>query len=382
MKDLKCFNKVTNSNGKTVATVYLYDEIGFDGITAANFSKELKEINPDVLNVRINSIGGSVIDGFGIFSMLTDFKKKGGELNTFNDGLAASTAGFLLVSANPENIHSKDYALLMIHGTSFDTIENTFQNAILKIFKERTGMDVSNLMNNGKDNFFTAKEAADFGFFPHSNIEKTGVEVGMPENLNLLEVANKFKNIDNSNNFKPLKMKKVIALLSLQEGASEEIVANAVKNALDKASTAENSLTEAQNKITEKDVKIQELQTQVTASNKAVATSLVENAIKDGKFAPKDEAEKTKLVEQALKDVEGFKNMVSLMPTKAANILDGTQAGNEGTSTILERVKNRTFRQLEREDSALLAEIKNSAKAEYAKLYNEQYKTNKTEADF
>lgn len=403
MKDFKFIQNIDKSNN--FAEMYLYDEIGFEGINGRQFAYELKwleeyhEPKLDEIKVRINSVGGSVMDGFSIFSSIFNANKSGRvEVNTYGDGVAASIAGLILMAG--KKIYMKDYARLMLHGVSFVNEDGTpaqgltekdvqalsvFKDMIKQVFVNNTDIpeeQIEELLSNGKDNWFTAEEAAKAGFIPMENIENTGLELGLPVENDAIIIANKAQKIINKNNFKPLQMKKVIALLGLQEGANEAIVANAVQVALDKSKTAETALTEAQNKITEKDAKIQELQTQVEASNKSVANSIVEAAIKDGKFAPKDDAEKQNLVNQALKDVEGFKTMVALMPTKAANIIDQTQAGNEGASTLIERIKNRSFRQLEREDSALLAEIKNSAKGEYVKLYNAQYNTNKTEADF
>jgi hypothetical protein len=44
--------------------------------------------------------------------------------------------------------------------------------------------------------------------------------------------------------------------------------------------------------------------------------------------------------------------------------------------------ETRTFRQLEREAPSVLNAMKSENKAAYVALYNTEYKTNKTEADF
>lgn len=384
MKKINYVEQVTNSKGVKVATMHLYKPIGGDGINASDFAENIQTLNVDRLNVRINSGGGGVVEGLGILSAMINFKDQGGELHTYNDGVAASTAGWLLLAAEPKNIHSKDYSLLMLHGVSGDTPNNNFQKAIQKIFKNRSGLDVSSLLSNGEDNFFDASEAANFGFFPIDNIENTGVKLDVPENFTIIDVMNEAQNVIKCNNInsKPLKMKKVINLLGLQEGANEDLVTSAVENAIKNYNTTSTALDEANNAIVEKDATIAELNAKVEASNKLVATGDIQTAIKEGKLNPKSEAETESLVNQALKDPAGFKNMLSMIPIKAANIMDQTQAGKESPSTLVEQIKNRSFRQLEKEDSSLLADIKNSAKSEYVKLYNKQYNTNKTEADF
>jgi hypothetical protein len=49
----------------STAEVLILDEIGFWGITAADFTAEVNALDVDTLDVRINSPGGSVYDGIG-----------------------------------------------------------------------------------------------------------------------------------------------------------------------------------------------------------------------------------------------------------------------------------------------------------------------------
>ena len=362
--------------------MHVYTHIGAGGINASDFASEIKNLKVDRLNVRINTIGGGVVDGFGIFSAMLNFKESGGELHTYNDGLAASTGGWLLLAADPQNIHSKDYALLMLHGVKNDVKGGLFEKSIQKIFKNRSGVNVSDLMTNGADNFFDAIEASNRGFFPVENIENTGLEIDIPENLSLLEISNKIQNISKKNNLKPLQMKTVINLLKLQEGASEEVVAAAVQNALKLAKDNADALVIAENKVTAADAKVLELQGKVNEAVKNSANTYVDAQIKEGKFTPKDDAEKTALVNQYVANPEGFKTMVSMMPTKAANVLNQLQTGGEGAESIIEKIANRSLREIEKADPKFLTQIKNEAKGDFVKLWNKQYGTQKTEADF
>lgn len=397
-------NKQENAN---FVEMFIYNEIGFDGVDGAQFAHELRylaqflEPKPKEIKIRINSVGGSVIDAFSIFSAIYNTNQAGEvEVNTYNDGVAASAAGFILMAG--KNIYAKDYSRLMLHGVSFlneDGTENTsvsdndkqaltvFKDMIKQVFINNTSVDegqLEDLLSNNKDNWFSAKEAAIAGFIQEKNIENTGLKLDLPAKHNALIVANMAQKIikNNSTNLKPLQMKTVINLLKLQEGASEEVIANAVNAALTKAKDSSDALLLAENKITEKDATILELQTKVKAANKATAISFVENAIKEGKFTPKDETEKDALVAQAEANPEGFKTMVNMMPTKAANILDQTKKGGEGVETLIGRIANRSLREIEKAEPSLLVELKNNAKGEFVKLWNAQYGTEKTEADF
>lgn len=407
---MNAFKYISNiDKNKDFAEMFIYDEIGYNpntgmGISGRQFAYELKWLadyhEPPLkkIKVRLNTGGGSVMDGFSIFSAIHNINKEGNlDVDTYNDGVAASIGGLILMAG--KNRFAKDYSRLMLHGVSIldkdgnartdispkelEAMSN-FKDMIKQVFVNNTGIpdyQIEDLLTNEKDNWFTAKEAANAGFFPTSNIENTGLELGLPVENDAFVIANKAQKIIN-NNYKPLEMRKVIALLNLQDGANEEVVANAVQNALTQAQETKTALTQAQNKAQEQEQEIQRLKTQVEASNKAVATGLVENAIKEGKFTPKDEAEKQSLISNALKDPEAFGNMVNMMPVKAANIINGTQIGKENTDSLISRINNRGLRELEKNDPSLLTELKNSAKDEYVKLYNKQYGTNKTVADF
>lgn len=397
------FKYITEVNNKQkFAEMHLYDEISDEKVNGRHFASELNYLldyeNFKEIRVRINSVGGSVMHAFSIFSAIINANKRTGvNVNTYNDGVAASSAGFILMAG--AKVYVKDYSRLMLHGVSIpDSAELTesdkaaldnFEQMIISVFHKKTGVPESyfkDLLGNGKDNWFNAEEGAKAGFYDKKNIENTGFEIDLPEDLSLAAsmVANKAKKIMNINKDKPLQMKKIISALKLQEGSSEEVVLAAVQNAIAEASRSKTALEEAENKLTKKDAEIEALKKDSEKAVQDSALSIVENAIKEGKFAPKDEDEKSKLVETATKDLESFKNMISLMPTKAANIYDGGKNGNSGEEAtgLLEKVKNRSFRTLEKEEPKLLNEIKNSFKSEYVKLYNKEYGTEKTEADF
>lgn len=384
MNKFKYINQVSNKAGKKVVDMHLYDNIGFGGIKGIDFANEMKAQNADRVNVRICSKGGDVIEGFAILSAMLNFKNAGGELHTYNDGVAASTAGWLLQAADPNNIHSKDYAILMLHGVSNDTNDGKFQKAIAKIFKNRSGIDVNELMTNGQDNFFDTDEAIAKGFLIESNVENTGNT--LPKSNDLLLIANAaneiISNNSNINIKKPLKMKRIANLLNLQEGSTEEVIANAISKTIADAEKQAKKLTEVQNTLKEKNTLVEKLQKQVKASNDLTATNLVEGAIKDGRLAPATEEDKKELINSAKSDLGAFEKMLKMIPVKASNIISNTKIGEEGKKSLIAKIDNRGLRQLEREDSGLLAEVKKNDKETYVNLYNEQYGTAKTIADF
>lgn len=405
MRDFKYISN--NIVGEDFVEMFLYSEIGFGGVDGRQFAHELNylvnyhEPRPKEIKVRINSVGGSAMDGFSIFSAIYNANKDGKvKVNTYGDGVAASIAGVILLAG--AEIFVKDYSRLMLHGVSLLNADGSevsnisdndkeamlaFKGMIKTAFVNNTTVDkeyIEELLTNGRDNWFTATEAAKLGFFKEENIEKTGFEIDLPVDKGAKAIANLAQKIivNNNKTLKQFKMKKVINLLELHDGASEEVIANAVSLALKNAQTSADALATAKNQLTEKDGVILELQSKIDVANKATALAFVENAIKDGKFTPANETEKTTLVNKAVENIESFKTMVNMMPTKGANVINQLQADGDAEKTLIEKVANRSFRKLEREDASLLKQVKNEAKGLFVKLYNAEYNTQKTEADF
>ena len=94
------------------AEISIYDEIGYWGITAKSFSKDLKALGNNLkqINLHIHSPGGDVFDGIAIYNLL---KNHPANVTVYIDGLAASMASVIAMAGNevimPEN------AMIMIH---------------------------------------------------------------------------------------------------------------------------------------------------------------------------------------------------------------------------------------------------------------------------
>jgi ATP-dependent protease ClpP protease subunit len=88
---------ITNTGG-TAADVYLYDEIGWYGLTAADFAAELNALGTITqINLHVNSPGGDVFDGVAIYNTL---RRHPASVTTYVDGLAASAASFIAMAGD------------------------------------------------------------------------------------------------------------------------------------------------------------------------------------------------------------------------------------------------------------------------------------------
>lgn len=140
------------------ATVYLYGTIGDDwwseddSNTAKRFAQTLDELSPKPLDIRIDSCGGDVYEGFGIASAIQRYE---GQTTAYIDGVAASAASYIAVMA--DKVVMCDFAQVMIHdarawacGNSTELMEtaarlDSVDATIAGIIAARSGMDVDDV---------------------------------------------------------------------------------------------------------------------------------------------------------------------------------------------------------------------------------------------
>ncbi len=165
---------MTAAEGETSAEISIYDAIGSFDVNAKQFVDELKEINADTINLRINSPGGSVIDGNAMFNALQRHPAK---VITHIDGLAASMASVIAMAG--DEVHMADNALLMIHNpwtfsmgdadelrADADLLDKMSASILSSYGRSQYEVDeLKNLMD--EETWFTAQEAFDAGFVDH-----------------------------------------------------------------------------------------------------------------------------------------------------------------------------------------------------------------------
>lgn len=156
----------------TVAEIDLYDEIGFWGITANDFKKQLRGITAEIIRLNINSPGGDVFDGIAMYNDLVDHPARI-EVNV--TGLAASAASLIAMSG--DRVVMAANAFMMIHNAWGLTIGDRndhrevadllekIDGALAGTYADRTGLAtsaISQMMD--KDTWLTAEEAIEQGF--------------------------------------------------------------------------------------------------------------------------------------------------------------------------------------------------------------------------
>lgn len=163
------------------AEILLYEEIGeYWGVGAKQFAQDIEALGNGIkhFDFRINSNGGGVFDATAMYNFFLAHKRKlKASLDVFVDGIAASSASFLAMVADPGRLHMAENAWMMIHdpwslaiGTATemrkeadlldgvrDTIADTYQ-------KRATISRDETIALMADETWLTAQEAVDIGF--------------------------------------------------------------------------------------------------------------------------------------------------------------------------------------------------------------------------
>ena len=159
-----------SDNGE--ATIHLYDEVGAFGAGSKEFLSDLAKLDGQHIHLRINSPGGSVVEGTAIYNAL---RRHQGGLTVHIDALAASMASVIAMAGAP--VYIADNALLMIHNPwtvsagdadqlrreadLLDKLKSTLVNA----YTRKTGMETEKVRAMmDEETWLDAVEAVALGF--------------------------------------------------------------------------------------------------------------------------------------------------------------------------------------------------------------------------
>lgn len=166
---------MAKANGKK-GEIHIYGDIGGwfgDGMTTKSFQDEVAALGGlDELDLYINSGGGSIVDGLGIYNVLRRMKAK---KTAYIDYLAASIASVIPMAC--DEIRIAGNGRVMIHrasGGAFGNVDEMraaadtllgFEEDIVKTYVARTKMDpekIREMMH--AETWMSAEEAKELGF--------------------------------------------------------------------------------------------------------------------------------------------------------------------------------------------------------------------------
>ena len=246
------------------AEISLFDEIGFGGTSAKEFIAELKALTGQHIHLRINSVGGSVVEGTAIYNALR--RHKGG-LTVHVEALAASMASVVAMAG--EEVAIAANALLMVHNpwsmTAGDAddlrkeaaILDKLKGTLVNAYKRKTGMDsedIAELMD--EETWLGAEEAVAMGF---ADYIEDGMEAAA--SINPEQARSRFDKFSNS-------MRKIAKPRKAEEAAPAEVVAEAV---VEEPVTDEAVDISTDNMSSELQEKVDALQAELNAKNEAEA---------------------------------------------------------------------------------------------------------------
>jgi len=161
-------------DGQQPPTIYIYDEIGYWGVTAQQFATDLKALGAvSEIVVRINSGGGELFAGIAIHNLLKSHPAK---VTVKVDAFAGSIASVIAMAGNTVEMPAN--AMMMIHnlswwasGTAEDLRETAdvmdqMRKALVAAYRGKTGLDESKIgeLLTDAGTWMTADEAKALGF--------------------------------------------------------------------------------------------------------------------------------------------------------------------------------------------------------------------------
>jgi len=128
------------ASGVGNAELFIYDEIGMWGFTAADLVRELQNLEAVHIDLRINSEGGDVWDGIAIYNALCTHPAS---ITTYIDGLAASSASFIAQAGGTVKIARN--GTMMIHDASGICIGNAQDMIDMAELLDRTSDNIADI---------------------------------------------------------------------------------------------------------------------------------------------------------------------------------------------------------------------------------------------
>lgn len=162
---------IRNYTSGGTAQVYIYDEIGYWGVTAQDFAQQINALDVTEIDLRLNSPGGDAFDGIAIHNAL---KSHTAHVTITVDALAASAASVIAMAGDTVIMNAG--AQMMIHDASgycvgnaadmqimVDTL-NRMSDSIASFYAERAGGDVTEWRAAMQaETWYTADEAVAAG---------------------------------------------------------------------------------------------------------------------------------------------------------------------------------------------------------------------------
>jgi ATP-dependent protease ClpP protease subunit len=133
--------RVKVTNHATGPEMWIYDEIGYWGITASDVVAELSALgSAATLTVHMNTPGGDVFDGIAIYNALADHPAT---VTVVVDSLAASAGSFIAMAG--DTVRMNRSSQMMIHDASGLCIGNSADMAEMQTMLDRISDTIASM---------------------------------------------------------------------------------------------------------------------------------------------------------------------------------------------------------------------------------------------
>jgi ATP-dependent protease ClpP protease subunit len=389
MKDVRNF---IDRSGET-PEIILYSDIEQDVIGGQLFAEALSRLSDaDQVNIRINSAGGSLMEGLSMYAAIGRFPK---QIHSYVDGVAASAAALIALASN--RVYIAKHGKFMFHNAhtktgnpDADKMIDEFNDTISKMIKDRTGWDDEKIRSIlDQETYYGADEAIEAGLADEKfSIAKVAIaENELPSDVRkmqqvfnmALQTGRSVEPADARNNgggTNPNPMpginetiKGIANALNLNPNLEESAVLDEVKNLKNKKEELEKTVKDQKAKLDDKENKIMDLE------GKQIEKE-VDDAIEVGKFSKEKREE---ILNQAKKDPDYFRSLANTIPAQknrspTQEVRDGTHQHDSAAQT---EVKNwlggKKLDDMEREDPALVERMMNEAPEAWSVAFKQAY---------
>lgn len=174
MNNFQIVKSIDAESQSVTANIYIHDEIGGYGRRSRDFVQELRDVEADVINLRLDSVGGDVTDGTVIYNALLAHPAR---VDVYIDGIAASIASVIALAG--DNVYIPENGAVMVHLPMISFMEyanindleeasellQKTENVLTRIYEKHTGQSVEVIKKwYEKDTWFFGQEAVDAGF--------------------------------------------------------------------------------------------------------------------------------------------------------------------------------------------------------------------------
>lgn len=193
--------RIENKASADTSEVYIYDEIGYFGVTAQDFVNDLNTITASNIDLHLNTPGGEIFDGIAIYNAIKNHDAK---VTVYVDALAASAGSFIAMAG--DEIIMQRTAQMMIHdgmgvaiGNAADMREladllDKSSDNIASIYAEHAGGSVEDWRANMKaETWYSAEEAVAAGLADKINGQDSGSKTDNSWDLSIYAYAGRDK---------------------------------------------------------------------------------------------------------------------------------------------------------------------------------------------